>query len=107
MINSKRKGNNGEVELAHVLESHGYKARRGQQYSGATGEPDVIHNMGNLHIEVKRVERLDIFKAMEQSRNDARINEIPVVMHRKNHKPWLVTMDIADFIKIWKVYEND
>lgn len=104
-INSRQKGARGERELAHVLMSHGYSARRGQQFSGANGDADVV-GIDGLHIEVKRVERLNIEQAMEQSRNDARLGEIPVVMHRKNHEPWKVTMDIADFLRIWKEYEN-
>lgn len=100
-MNSRKKGARGERELAHVLESHGYDTRRGQQYSGANGDADVIGIEG-LHIECKRVERLNIYDAMDQSRNDARLDETAVVMHRKNHKPWLVTMDIGDFIKLWE-----
>jgi hypothetical protein len=40
---------------------------------------------------------------MEQSKNDARDGETPVVIHRKNGKKWLVTMSIDDFLKM---YEN-
>lgn len=100
LMNSRKKGARGELELAHVLQSHGYEARRGQQYSGVNGDADVTGIPG-IHIECKRVERLNLYDAMDQSRNDARLDEIPVVMHRKNHKPWLVTMDIGDFIKLW------
>ena len=53
-INSKRKGSNGEREIAKILRDHGYEARRGQQYSGANGDADVIGVPG-VHIEVKRV----------------------------------------------------
>lgn len=104
-INSRQKGKRGELQIAHILNDHGYKARRGQQYSGASGDADVIGIPG-IHIEVKYVQALNIEKAMEQSRNDARLDEIPIVMHRKNHEPWKVTMDIADWIKFLKAYEN-
>ena len=39
---------------------------------------------------------------MAQSMSDARKNEIPVVMHRKNNCEWLVTLEIDDFMKIYK-----
>ena len=100
-MNSKQKGARGERELAGILKQHGYDTRRGQQYSGASGDPDVIGVPG-LHIECKRVEKLNIDDAMEQSIRDARLGEVPVVMHRKNNKPWKVTMLLGDFIQIYK-----
>ena len=39
--------------------------------------------------------------AIEQSKNDARDGENPVVMHRRNRKEWLVTMPLADWMKMY------
>ena len=109
-INSRQKGRRGEAELAKILrETYGFEeARRGQQFSGANGDADVIGITG-IHIECKYVERLNIFEAYEQSCRDAKAeNEfkqreaIPTVFHRKNHKPWLVTMGLEDFIKLYR-----
>lgn len=101
MVNSRDKGARAERELAAVLRAAGYDARRGQQYSGANGDADVVGVPG-LHIECKHVEALNIHKAMEQSRRDARPGETPVVIHRKNRTGWLVTMDIDNFLKLLK-----
>lgn len=98
-MNSRQKGASGERELAKLLRAYGYDSRRGQQFSGANGDADVV-GIDGLHIECKRVERLNIHDAMEQSVRDAREGEIPVVMHRKNHKGWLVTMRLDDFMKM-------
>lgn len=103
-INSKKKGKTGELELAHILKKYGYDARRSVQYCGANGDADVV-GIDGLHIECKRVERLNIHEAMNQALNDAREGETPVVMHRKNRTSWLVTMTLDDFMKLWK--END
>ena len=105
-INSREKGKRGERELAKILQSFGYEgARRGVQYNGADGSADVIGVPG-LHIECKFVEKLNIDDAMEQSIRDARLGELPVVMHRKNGKPWKVTMLLGDFIEIYKRAEE-
>lgn len=48
------------------------------------------------------MEKLNIEKAMEQSMNDARMSEMPTVMHRKNNHPWLVTMAMDDWMKLYK-----
>lgn len=100
-INSRNKGKVGERSLAKKLREYGFDARRGQQYCGANGDPDVL-GIDGVHIECKRVERLNIYDAMAQSKHDAREGEIPVVMHRKNHCDWLVTMTLDDWIKMYK-----
>ena len=100
MTNSRRKGAEGEREIAKILRGYGYEARRGQQYSGANGDADVV-GLPGVHIEVKRVEALNIDKAMEQSKRDAR-GEIPAVFHRKNGKEWKATVRLEDFIKLYK-----
>lgn len=100
-INSKQKGKNGEVELANILKNtYGYNARRSVQYCGSNGDADVI-GLNGIHIECKRVERLNVSDAMRQSINDARQGEIPTVFHRKNREQWLVTMQLDDFMSLY------
>lgn len=106
MTNSRQKGARGERELAAVLREHGYDCRRGQQYCGANGDADVV-GLPGIHIECKRVESLNIHKAIEQAKSDARENERPAVFHRKNGKPWLVTMTLEDWMKIFKGGNNE
>ncbi len=100
-MNSRQKGARGERELATVLKAYGYDCRRGQQYCGANGDADVV-GLPGIHIECKRGEKLNLYDAMAQSKADARKNEMPVVMHRKNNCDWLVTMSLEDWIKIYK-----
>lgn len=96
-MNSREKGKAGELELARILREYGYTARRGQQYSGVNGDADVVGIPG-LHIECKRVEKLNIHDAMQQAVRDAREGEIPVVMHRKNRAEWLATVRLSDWL---------
>jgi len=57
-MNSKRKGKRGELELAKKLQEYGFNTRRGQQYAGLGGD-DVV-GLEGIHIERKRVERLNV-----------------------------------------------
>lgn len=75
-MNSRNKGAAGEREISRILREYGYNTRRGQQYSGANGDADVV-GLPGIHIECKRVERLNISEAMNQSIRDARPGEIP------------------------------
>ena len=104
-MNSRRKGAAGERELAKVLRECGIDARRGQQYKGGVDSPDVI-GLEGIHIECKRVERLNIDDAMEQSIKDAG-DKMPVVIHRKNRKKWLVTLRLDDFMTLYGGSKND
>jgi Holliday junction resolvase len=103
-MNSRDKGARGERELSSKLKDYGYSCRRGQQYCGANGDPDVV-GLPNIHIECKRVERLNIYDAMAQALSDRKTNELPAVFHRKNHCDWLVTMRLEDWIEIYREWE--
>jgi len=104
-INSRAKGAKGERELSNILKEYGYGTRRGQQYCGSNGDADVV-GLPDIHIECKRVEKLNLEKAMEQSIEDAREGEIPTVMHRKNRHEWLVTMTLSDWMELYKEHER-
>ena len=101
MVNSKSKGARGERELSAKFKEYGYNARRGQQYCGANGDADVVGLKG-IHIECKRVERLNIYDAISQAKADSKKGELPTVFHRKDRSEWLVTMPFCDWIKLYK-----
>lgn len=103
-INSNQKGKEGERELARLLKQYGYACRRGQQYCGAQGDADVI-GLPGVHIECKRVEKLDLEKAMQQAVSDARNLEIPVVMYRKNYEKWKAAIMLKHLV--WMISKGD
>ena len=92
----------GERELANKLKEYGYNTRRGQQYNGLEGE-DVV-GLDYIHIECKRVQKLNLENAMLQAKQDARKDQLPAVFHRKNRQKWLVTMDLENWIKLYNEY---
>lgn len=105
MTNSRQKGARGERELAAELKKHGYESRRGQQYCGANGDADVV-GLPGIHIECKRVENLNIDKALEQATADCNEEtEFPAVFHRRNKKMWKVTMYLEDWMELYKQFK--
>ena len=101
-MNSKRKGSNGERELVDLLRSAGINAHRNDQmYVGGKNNPDVYAEINGqpLHIEVKRVERLNILEAMQQAVNDAAESSLPVVVHRRNRSQWLITIPLLEWLR--------
>lgn len=104
-INSKQKGSRGERELSKELSRIlGCSARRGQQYCGASGDADVIIDLP-IHIECKRTETLQLYKALEQAKNDAK-DKLPIVCHRKNNKPWICILQLDDLPQLVEIIHN-
>ena len=104
MVNSSQKGARFERLLASRLREHGCDCRRGQQYCGANGDADVV-GLPGIHIEAKAVERMSLYDWMAQAKHDARDGELPAVFHKKNNAKILVTMELDDFMTIYREYE--
>ena len=103
MTNSREKGKRYERHVASLFKAEGYDARRGQQYSGIGGD-DVV-GVPHVHVECKHQERMQLYDWMSQSKRDAKENEIPIVIHKKNNYNDLVTMEFADWIKLYREWE--
>jgi len=105
-MNSKFKGGRGEREFASLCRDHGYaSAQRGQQFQGGLDSPDV-KGLPGVHVEVKRVERLNINEAMRQAVRDSEGKVMPIVAHRMNHHPWLITMQAEDWFTLYREWES-
>lgn len=110
-INSRAKGKRSELALAKLLrETYGFEnARRSAQYCGANGDADIVGAFEGFHLEAKNVQRLNLEAAYEQSKSDAAAESerkghyiVPIVVHKKDRKPWMVTMSLDDFIKMYR-----
>ncbi len=100
MINSRQKGKRGERMWRDELRAQGFTARRGQQYAGGIESPDVVcEELKNLHMECKFVQNLNLDKACEQAEKDSRGKRY-IVAHKKNNKPWRVTMSSDTFFAL-------
>jgi hypothetical protein len=102
-MNSRQKGKRVERLWRDMLREAGFlKAFRGQQYCGAAGNADVVcPELPSFHFEVKGVQNLNVLNAMKQAIADAGTTT-PVVAHKKNGEPWLVTMLAADWLELVK-----
>jgi hypothetical protein len=103
-MNSRQKGARGERDgaaaWADALKLDPASCRRGQQFAGGTDSPDVVHPLGDtVHLEVKRVERGNPYLWMQQAEWDAGA-KIPVVLHRRNNKPWLAIVRLSDVARL-------
>lgn len=106
---SQRKGADGERELAAILREYGYIVERGGSMS--FGEvPDLV-GLPGVHVEVKRCEQVRLSEWMQQAEKDSKRfrDGMPVVFHRRSREGWRVTMNLADFMRLYdrqKAAEN-
>ena len=96
MVNSRAKGAAAEREFAAWLRERGITAKRGQQHAGGPDSPDVISELP-YHLELKRVEALRLWPAIEQAVTDSGVKP-PVVVHRANRRPWVCIMLAEDWL---------
>ena len=102
---SRRKGAVGERELAAVLTAGGFPSKRGQQYQGSPDSPDVrVPSLPRIYLECKRTERLNLYDAIAQARQDAG-DKLPIVAHRRNRCEWVAILPLVDLLAI--IRESD
>ena len=92
----RTKGAAGERELAELIRTLGIDAARSAR-NGVDQAEDIMHSIPGVHVECKRVERLNVSQAMRQA-TDAAGRKIPTVWHRRNREAWLVTIPAADVL---------
>ena len=97
-ICSRAKGVRGELAFCKALfELYGINSRRSQQFCGSTGDAADIISELVAWCEIKHVERLNLAEAFDQARKDStKSGRTPVVAHKKNRGPWMITMALSD-----------
>lgn len=104
-VNSKQKGARFERLLASKFREYGYDARRTAQYCGNTGDASDVVGLNGLHIEAKHQEAMRLYDWMAQAKRDAEAGgegRLPAVFHKKNNAPILVTMELDDFMNLYR-----
>ena len=99
---SREKGKRFEREVAGILRKRGFRsARRTAQYCGKTEESADVVGIPGYHLECKHQEKMQLYNWMDQAIRDTKdTDNIPVVIHRQNRKPALVTMRLDDFLNL-------
>lgn len=101
---SKARGKRAELDLVRQLQKFGFtEAKRTAQYCGKAGTSDVT-GLPGIHVEVKNVQRLNIWEALAQSKRDSEADgngNIPAVFFKRNRSGWYVALPLSDFIRLY------
>lgn len=101
---SRNKGSRGELEVAKIINDRlGLELHRTPN-SGAFKWHDNlkgdVQGWPGMHLEVKRAERLQIPKWLEQTEDDCPDGSVPLLVFRQSHQPWRVVMRLDDLLTI-------
>ena len=92
-------------EVRNPLNAISIAAQRlGQEFEVLQKDEESRGLLRTIENEVKRVDKLNVNKAMDQARNDCKGESLPIVAHRKDYGKWLITMDAEDWFNLYKEY---
>ena len=105
---AKRKGQEGERQVAAAMMHLFPGAKRTIQSRGGGAEVPDIGGIPPFHVEVKWWKRdVNPRKALAQARGDVKRGEsdkIPIAVTRGNNRDFVVTLTLADFIRMLALY---
>lgn len=98
-MNAQKKGKRGELLLVHFLNALGLDVKRGYVW---LNQSDLVGIKG-YHVECKNVEKLNVRKAMEQSKEEAirKGDGVPTVFWKTSRKEWLTVMRTEDWVDLY------
>ena len=105
-LNSNQKGKRFERDVAKQLnKKFNTNVRRTPMSGGMSIKGDIIDInpdsiLFDYHWECKNQEKLNIWKALEQSRNDAPRGKTPLVIFTKNFELDYCAIEFNDFINL-------
>ena len=101
MINSQKKGKAYELEISKDINREFQANCKRTPCSGGLGfKGDILDlrgPMAKFHFELKKQEKLNIWKAMEQAKRDAPVGKSWVVIFSKNFSPDYVAISKETF----------
>ena len=108
-IKSRAKGARREREACDLLEVYEIFARRSQQYKGTSDSPDIEGRDGETFFqsfptEVKAREVFRLYPWLEKIKRENPDKGRCLVVYKKNHKPWTITMYAEDLLPVLYQY---
>ena len=111
-MNANQKGKRFEREVCKIINNKfDSNVRRTPQSGGLSIKGDIIDinpdsALYDYHWECKNQEKLNIWKALAQARNDKPMGKTPVVVFTKNFENNYACLELEDFLNLIKTIED-
>lgn len=103
----RAKGARGELEVVHLFRECGWPdATRTSDGRGQGQRGDIARGPAGCHFEVKRVERLNVPRALRQIEADANPLDIPILIHRPSRADWCATLPLSELLPLLQFREQ-
>lgn len=107
-VKPRGKGNRGEREVIDLLHKYGWVHARRNLQSGGQGGGDIVEGIENVSIEVKRVERLNLWAAIAQCEAAAKPTDMPLVACRRNgSRCWYGVVPLENLLELLSRGDSD
>jgi hypothetical protein len=97
------RGKRGELEVAELLRPlfpEVRTRRAGGESARDTRGSDLVGTAPYV-CQIKRRERLNVVEAWNEAAQNAN-GAVPLLIHRRDHSPWLVTMSLEEWMELEK-----
>jgi Holliday junction resolvase len=94
---SRRKGVEGEREVAAIFAAAGFDVRQQQRNRKDAGDLFVG---ARLYVETKRQERMKLAEWIKQAGMDTPDDRLPVVAFRQNRGEWYACLPLAALVEL-------
>lgn len=106
MTNAKRKGNQGQIDFATFMQSHGFRCQSDGSRSGGGEWKGDVHNDLGMSIEIKTCKKINLHECWKQTDRDAQTSRtMPVLAVHFDGMPqgsWLMVTHSEDWIESLK-----
>lgn len=96
----RRKGAQAEREVAAIFRSFGWDTKRTHDGREQAGRGDISGGPEGYHFEIKRHEKLNVPKALDQVQKDCPAGINGVLIHRPSRHVWMATMELDLFLSL-------
>jgi hypothetical protein len=103
-VNSRAKGKRAELALAQILVPYWPEVCRNIDQFGS--KKNDLNGVPGVHLQVKHVESLNIWKALEQAITEADPKDVPIVAFKRNRSPWYAAMELDELIPLLRLKEQ-
>jgi Holliday junction resolvase len=95
----RRKGQDGELEVAAIFQAAGFDCNRTPNSGGLRITGDLYGDVP-CHVEVKRQERLQLPEWLRQAAREAPEGVMPLVAFRQNGREWYAALPLSALVDL-------
>lgn len=103
----RAKGARGELEVVHLLRTHGWTdAKRTSDGRAQVERGDIADGPLDVHLEVRRRETVNIWACLAKAEAEARTGDTPVVAFRRSRSDWYAALPLEALLDLLAGYEE-